>query len=105
MRFQIRHRQLGAHVHCRVFQRQPPSETWQKNGDLVFDEPAWSFLRVVLPLTGAFELQPEDHDVGAVLLPDCDCRNPVCGHKASTHRGPDGACVVPGCACGPGGWA
>lgn len=40
----------------------------------------------------------------AHALPDCDCRNVVCGHKASKHVGEGGACVEPGCACGPGGW-
>jgi hypothetical protein len=39
----------------------------------------------------------EDH-------PDCTCRNRVCGHPASRHTGPAGACVEPGCVCGPGGW-
>ena len=37
-------------------------------------------------------------------IPDCDCRNTGCGHKASLHVGVAGACVAAGCACGPGGW-
>lgn len=41
----------------------------------------------------------------AQALPDCDCRNPCCGHKASRHVGPNGACTEEGCPCGPGGWA
>src|SRR4030095_9837395 len=36
--FRFRWRRLGGHIHVRVFQRRPPSETWQKNGDLVFDD-------------------------------------------------------------------
>jgi hypothetical protein len=38
------------------------------------------------------------------VIPDCDCRNPRCGHKASKHVGPGGECIAPGCGCGPGGW-
>jgi hypothetical protein len=38
------------------------------------------------------------------LVVECTCRNLVCEHGASFHRGPGGACVVPGCPCGPGGW-
>jgi hypothetical protein len=36
--------------------------------------------------------------------PDCICRNPHCGHRASQHVGPDSACLEAGCSCGPGGW-
>lgn len=39
MRFRVRWKLLGGHVHCRFFQA--AGETWQKNGDLVFDEAAW----------------------------------------------------------------
>jgi hypothetical protein len=35
---------------------------------------------------------------------ECTCRNRLCGHPASAHSGPEGACVVDGCRCGPGGW-
>ncbi len=45
------------------------------------------------------------HLLYPLLLPNCDCRTPGCGHKASQHDGPGGACVVPGCTCGPGGWS
>jgi hypothetical protein len=38
-------------------------------------------------------------------VPDCDCRTPKCGHPASAHVGLDGACIVAGCPCGPGGWS
>jgi hypothetical protein len=49
------------------------------------------------------EMLPEDSmsDPG---IPDCDCRNPRCGHKASKHVGPAGEYMEDGCACGPGGW-
>ena len=37
--------------------------------------------------------------------PDCLCRTPNCGHEASKHVGPYGACIVAGCDCGPKGWS
>jgi len=36
---------------------------------------------------------------------ECTCRTHGCGHVASAHSGPGGACVVPECRCGPGGWS
>lgn len=36
---------------------------------------------------------------------DCVCRSPNCGHTAAQHVGQGGACIVPGCTCGPGGWS
>ena len=38
-------------------------------------------------------------------VPDCLCRTSNCGHEASKHVGPYGACIVPGCDCGPRGWS
>ena len=42
---------------------------------------------------------------GIATVPDCDCRTSGCGHKASRHIGDAGACIEPGCPCGPGGWS
>jgi hypothetical protein len=101
MIFRLRFIQRGGHIHCRLFQATTPDHTWQKNGELVFDEPGWrSFCSVVW---ARIELIPEDA-TPAALIPDCDCRNPRCGHKASMHVGPGGACLEEGCQCGPGGW-
>jgi len=41
----------------------------------------------------------------AQAFADCVCRTPGCEHSASTHTGERGACVEPGCLCGPGGWS
>lgn len=38
----IRYRQLGGHVHCRVFTGRGEGFAWAKAGDLVFDETAWT---------------------------------------------------------------
>lgn len=46
-----------------------------------------------------------EHVARAHVAPDCVCRTPRCGHRASRHVGERGACVEPGCACGPGGWS
>lgn len=39
MVFRLRYKVLGGHVHCRMFQAN--SHTFEKNGDLVFDERSW----------------------------------------------------------------
>lgn len=54
MKFLFKWQLLGGHVHVQVFQREPPSETWQKNGELVFDEAGWHSLRGIL-LTSTFD--------------------------------------------------
>jgi hypothetical protein len=43
--FRLRYDVRGGHIHCRLFERRPPSETWEKNGDLVFDEESWPTFR------------------------------------------------------------
>ena len=48
-------------------------------------------------------LAPEGR-VTVVPVADCVRRNPHCGRTASSHRGDGGACIEPGCPCGPGGW-
>lgn len=55
MVFQLRWRKLGGHIHCRVFQTTAPGQTWQKNGDLVYDEAAWSVV-VARYLRAGFEV-------------------------------------------------
>lgn len=102
MIFRVRFRQLGGHVHCRVFQAAAPGQTWQKNGDLAFDLPAWEAAHPLLSLCGFDVLPEEDALDETALVPDCICRS--CGHSASRHRGSAGECVVLGCSCGPGGW-
>jgi hypothetical protein len=111
MIFRLRFQQKGGHIHGRLFQATAPGHTWQKNGDLVFDEAGWgafSALAALGPLH--IELLPEGDTTLererwiAQSIPDCECRNSRCGHKASVHVGPAGACIVDGCTCGPGGW-
>jgi hypothetical protein len=59
MIFRLRFVQKGGHIHCRLFQAKAAGHTWQKNGDLVFDERGWaSFLTLA---TGRIELLPEDN--------------------------------------------
>jgi hypothetical protein len=121
MIFRLRFVQKGGHIHCRLFQATAPGHTWQKNGDLVFDEPGWRAFSALM--WRRIEMLPEDDTTDAAstrqfeglrlallagaqhgVLPDCDCRNPRCGHKASKHVGPGGECIEAGCGCGPGGW-
>lgn len=82
-------RKLGGHYHCRLFSGNG------KSGDLVFDEREWPHV------LAAFEVIAQVAEDEAF---DCDCRNRRCGHKASKHVGEGGACIEPGCPCGPGGW-
>jgi hypothetical protein len=70
MIFRLRFVQKGGHIHCRLFQATAAGHTWQKNGDLVFDEPGW---RAFSEQTrGHFEMLPEDdatsnrHDLAAM---------------------------------------
>lgn len=103
MIFRLRFKQLGGHVHCRLFQALSPSHTWQKNGEIVFDERGWESFAALMHTR--IEMLPEDGGLDETgLVPDCICRNPRCGHRASRHIGEGGACVSPGCECGPGGW-
>jgi hypothetical protein len=58
--FRLRFKQLGGHIHCRLFQAAVAGHTWQKNGDLVFDEPGWrSFQSVIWK---RIEVLPEDDE-------------------------------------------
>jgi hypothetical protein len=98
MIFRLRFVQKGGHIHCRLFQAAAAGHTWQKNGELVFDELGWRDFSTLM--WGRIEMLPEDD----TDIPDCDCRNPRCGHKASMHVGADGRCIEIGCDCGPGGW-
>lgn len=58
MIFRLRFKQLGGHVHCRLFQAAAPGHTWQKNGDLVFDELGW--LVFATKMRARIEILPED---------------------------------------------
>ena len=48
MIFRIRFQSRGGHVHCRMFQADAIGHTWQKNGDLVFDERGWVAFSVLM---------------------------------------------------------
>ena len=58
MIFRIRFRCLGGHYHCRVFQARMPGHTWEKNGDLIFDEAGWSAFAALV--NGRLEIVPDE---------------------------------------------
>jgi hypothetical protein len=62
MIFRLRFQQAGGHVHCRLFQAKAPGQTWQKNGDLVFDERGWAAFLALLPRH--IEVLPEEAPTG-----------------------------------------
>jgi hypothetical protein len=63
MIFRLRFIQKGAHIHCRLFQATAAGQTWQKNGDLVFDERGWiAFAKLTWD---RLEILPEDEQLGA----------------------------------------
>lgn len=54
-----RYELLGGRYHVAVFTRTLPTETWAKNGDLVFDDLEWSNLRPQMEQAGVvFEKAP-----------------------------------------------
>lgn len=55
----VRYQQLGGHVHCRVFTRTPPTETWASAGELVFSESEWNDILITFECGGA-EVLKED---------------------------------------------
>ena len=55
----IRFCQLGGHIHCRVFTRTLPTETWAKCGDLVFAEDEWQAVSAIF-IRGRIELLKEE---------------------------------------------
>lgn len=57
MIIRIYYRQLGGHVHCRVFTGVAKNMTFAKSGDLVFSEGEWDAVRNVL--NSACEFVPE----------------------------------------------
>ena len=57
MIFRLRFVQKGGHIHCRLFQTKAPGQTWQKNGDLVFDERGWLVFATLM--RGRIEMLPE----------------------------------------------
>jgi len=64
MIFRLRFVQQGGHIHCRLFQATAPGHTWQKNGDLVFDEAGWrafsALIGGAIQQWGRIEMLPED---------------------------------------------
>jgi len=63
MEFLLLYRNMGTHVHVRVFQAKSANTTWEKNGHLVFDHIGWVTFKEKIAHTG-FQVRPED--VGAV---------------------------------------
>lgn len=59
MYLRLRYKQLGGHIHCRMFTAQIYDGTWAKNGDLVFDEKEWPDVQGKLARVG--EVLPEAH--------------------------------------------
>ena len=53
MEMKVVARQLGGHMHCNVFTRTPPTETWANCGTLVFSEGEWMDARVTFECGGA----------------------------------------------------
>lgn len=45
----IRYRPRGGHVHCRVFTASSNDGTWEKCGELVFDQEEWLAFSGMLP--------------------------------------------------------
>ena len=43
--FRVRYKQLGGHIHCRVFSAENPFGTFAKLGDLTMDERDWDSFR------------------------------------------------------------
>ncbi len=62
MIFRLRFIQKGGHIHCRLFQAAAAGQTWQKNGDLTFDERGWAAFSE--QTRGHIEMLPED-DTGS----------------------------------------
>jgi hypothetical protein len=63
MIFRLRFVQKGGHVHCRLFQAKAAGHTWEKNGDLVFDEPGWQAFSALM--WRRIEMLPEDDTTDA----------------------------------------
>ena len=55
-----RYQKKGGHIHVRCFTAKGRNFTFAKNGDLVFDEDEWDFIRD--SLHKAVEILPEDGD-------------------------------------------
>jgi hypothetical protein len=62
MRFRVRWRQLGGHIHCRMFES-VDGESWAKNGDLVFDARSWPVACGML-IHGGYEVLTEHDERG-----------------------------------------
>jgi hypothetical protein len=58
MVFRLRYDVRGGHVHCRLFQATSVGQTWQKNGDITFDEKGWAAFSALI--NGRIEMIPED---------------------------------------------
>jgi hypothetical protein len=63
MIFRLRFVQKGGHIHCRLFQANAAGHTWQKNGELVFDEPGWRHFSALM--WARIEMVPEEEGTDA----------------------------------------
>lgn len=61
MVIRLRYRQLGGHVHCRVFTAPFIDHTFAKVGDLIFDEREWPTVQNLL--ASKIEFLPEEQAV------------------------------------------
>ena len=50
----IKWKKLGGHIHCKLFTRQPPGETWARCGLLTFSEKEWPGVRERFEAGGAY---------------------------------------------------
>ncbi len=64
MILRIRYRQLGGHIHCRVFTAPADNRKFGKVGNLIFDEQEWPVVRrdLCAAVNGelAVQILPED---------------------------------------------
>ena len=60
MVIRIRYKQLGGHIHCRVFTAKAKNMTFAKVGDLIFSESEWDNVRDMLQ--SAIEFLPDQLD-------------------------------------------
>lgn len=55
--YKLTNKQLGGHIHCRLFSRRRGQVTWAKCGDLVFAEDEWMSFKLSI---GHIAMEKED---------------------------------------------
>ena len=58
--FRIWYRQLGGHIHCRIFSAENPSGTFAKLGDLTMDEKDWESFKAQIGVDWQLKVE-HDH--------------------------------------------